>query len=149
MSKKRHELILKLIDEQKIKTQEQLQEVLLEHGFETTQSTISRDIKRLSLIKSIKDDEYCYTVNQNSVGFKGDINFQSVFFQSIISIEYAINIVCIKCHVGMGNAVCATLDSMNIKDILGTIAGDDTIFVLTKTEDIAKNITNQIRGITA
>ena len=145
MKKRRQAKILELISTNEIETQEELQEYLLKFGFEVTQATISRDIKELRLVKELSSKgRYIYSTgkkrNDHMVSRAGGI-----FSESIINIDYASNMIVIKCFSGMANAACAAIDSMSPEDVLGTIAGDDTIFMLCKTEDSAKYITNKMR----
>jgi len=145
MKKRRQAKILELIAANEIETQEELQERLLEYGFEVTQATISRDIKELRLVKELSaKGRYVY-----STGKKRNDNITQraggIFNETIISIDYAVNMIVIKCFPGMANAACAAIDSMNNDEILGTIAGDDTIFMLCRSEDAAYTITNRLR----
>ncbi len=145
MKKRRQAKILELISSNDIETQEELQDLLLEYGFEVTQATISRDIKELRLVKDLSSKgRYVY-----STGKKRNDHIASraggIFSESIISIDYAMNIIVIKCFAGMANAACAAIDSMGHDEILGTIAGDDTIFVLCRTQESAENFTNKLR----
>ena len=145
MKKRRQAKILELISSNDIETQEELQEELLKYGFEVTQATISRDIKELRLVKDLSSKgRYVYSTgkkrNQQIPNRTGGI-----FSESIISIDYALNTVVIKCFAGMANAACAAIDSTDHDEILGTIAGDDTIFMLCKTEDSAADITEKLR----
>jgi transcriptional regulator of arginine metabolism len=147
MKKRRQAKILELISSNFIETQEELQDKLNEYGFEVTQATISRDIKELRLVKELSPNgRYCY-----STGKKHLENFNQrangIFSESIVSVDYALNTVCVKCFSGMANAACAAIDSMLWDEIVGTIAGDDTIFILCKTEDIAMSITNKLGKI--
>ena len=140
MKKKRHEVILRIIETNSIFTQTELLEKLNEEGFETTQATVSRDIKDLRLVK--KPDQYgrsCYAVDKSD---KSEISgkFNSVFAHSVISSDSAGNMLVIKCYNGMANAACATLDSMELESALGTIAGDDTIFILCRTPEKAQEL---------
>ena len=145
MKKRRQAKILELISSNDIETQEELQDLLLEYGVEVTQATISRDIKELRLVKDLSSKgRYVY-----STGKKRNDHIASraggIFSESIISIDYAMNIIVIKCFAGMANAACAAIDSMGHDEILGTIAGDDTIFVLCRTQESAENFTNKLR----
>ena len=137
MKKNRHEALLRIVESKSVSTQTELLELLNAEGYNTTQATISRDIKDLRLIK--KTDEmgrtfYCVDTNDNSL--LSD-KYKSVFNHSVISADYALNTVVIKCYTGMAQGVCAALDSMNISSIVGTIAGDDTIFAACQTQDDA------------
>ena len=145
MKKRRQAKILELITAREIETQEELQELLLSYGYEVTQATISRDIKELRLVKDLSPKgRYIY-----STGKKRTDNMThragGIFNESIISTDFAMNMIVIKCFPGMANAACAAIDSMNQSEILGTIAGDDTIFMLCRNEEIALNYTNKLR----
>ena len=145
MKKRRQAKILELISSKEIETQEELQAYLIEYGFEVTQATISRDIKELRLVKDLSSKgRYVYSTgkknNQNITKRAGGI-----FNESIISIDYALNTVVIKCFAGMANAACAAIDSMELDEVLGTIAGDDTIFILCRSEENAENFTQKLR----
>jgi transcriptional regulator of arginine metabolism len=147
MKKRRQAKILEIISSNGIETQEELQAKLLEVGYEVTQATISRDIKELRLVKNLSQNgRYVYSTGKK---LTDNLNHRAggIFTESIISLDYALNVVCIKCFSGMANAACAAIDSMTIDEVLGTIAGDDTIFVLCKTEDSARIFTNKLRNM--
>lgn len=144
MKKKRQTLILNIINEQSVENQEMLREALHKRGFEVTQATISRDITELNLEKGMNDDGvYCYVPSSRLHGVK----FRSLFAQSVLEIDCAGNIVCIKCHSGLANAACAALDTMNYAFIVGTIAGDDTIFVLVRTAEDAASFSEKLKEL--
>ena len=145
MKTERHAKIIELISANEIETQEELQALLIEYGFEVTQATISRDIKELRLVKelSAKGKYYYSTGKRNSENAQHRAG--SIFNESIIKIDYAMNIVFIKCFPGMANAVCAAIDGMNLDEILGSIAGDDTIFILCRNEDASMEFTYKLR----
>lgn len=145
MKKRRQAKIIELISSREIETQEELQALLLEHGFEVTQATISRDIKELRLVKDLSQSgNYYYSTGKRNTE---NINRRAggIFNESIIKIDCAMNMVVIKCFAGMANAVCAALDSMEIDNVLGSIAGDDTIFILCSNETSAMNFTYNLR----
>ena len=140
--------IMELIEHNRIDTQEQLQEMLREkEDIHTTQATISRDIKELGLVK-VSDGEgnYYYAFGRREDG-NLEKRYQSVFVQCLKSVDYAGHITCIRCHTGMANAACAALDTMGFAGVVGTLAVDDTIFVLMRSEEQAKALTEQISGI--
>ncbi|MBR1762739.1 MAG: arginine repressor [Eubacterium sp.] len=145
MKKRRQAKIIELISANEIETQEELQALLIEYGFEVTQATISRDIKELRLVKelSAKGKYYYSTGKRNSENAQQRAG--SIFNELIIKIDYAMNIVFIKCFPGMANAVCAAIDGMNLDEILGSIAGDDTIFILCRNEDASMEFTYKLR----
>lgn len=145
MKKQRKAKILEIINSFEIETQEELQSKLREAGFEVTQATISRDIRELRLVKELSESgRYIYSgVKKNFTdGFA--IRFNAIFSESIISVDYALNTVCVKCYAGTANAACAAIDSMQWSGVVGTIAGDDTIFVLCKTEADAITFTSNL-----
>lgn len=147
MKKRRQAKILEIISSNDIETQEELQEFLLKYGYDVTQATISRDIKELRLVKDLSvQGRYVY-----STGKKHSDNFThragGIFSETIINIDYALNTIVIKCFPGMANAACAAIDSMNLDEILGSIAGDDTIFILCRTEESARIFTEKLRTL--
>ncbi len=145
MKTKRHAKILELISSHAIDTQEELLKQLKEAGFEVTQATVSRDIKELRLIKALSPDgQYCYTVHQQNRNSDISNKFKSLFSEAVTSVDFAINIVVIKCHVGMANAVCAALDAMHWNGVVGTLAGDDTIMIVTRDEARAVDFVNEV-----
>lgn len=132
--KQRQRIILRLISSQEVATQEQLGELLAEQGCETTQATLSRDMRELKIRKGLSESGVnCYYSPECS----SPPEYSSVFAQAVLSIDYAMNTVVIKCRAGLANAACVVLDEQQLGFVVGTIAGDDTIFVLTRTENHA------------
>ena len=148
MKKQRHEAILKLIKEYEISTQEELSEKLLENGFEVTQATVSRDIKELKLLKvrsDAKGTKYGYPEFESKPDSSAEIvKLRNILSQAVASSDYANNIVIIKTLQGMAQGVAYALDNLHISSILGSIAGDDTIMIVTRTEDMAKELSGKI-----
>lgn len=135
MKDKRHKKILELIDNFNIETQDDLLNMLKECGFNVTQATVSRDIKDLRLVKTIDNTgKYKYTLDVN---LSNGVAYNSLkgFSYSIKSIDSSGNMVVIKTLSGMAQAVCANIDSMDVNNMLGTIAGDDTIFILMRDQE--------------
>lgn len=129
---------MSIIAEYEIENQEMLQNILNARGYSVTQATISRDINELNLEKAVSNTGVsCYMKAHKANG----IHFENIFRQSVLRIDYAGNIVCVKCRSGLANGACATLDSMNIDYVVGTISGDDTFFILVRTENDAKTLT--------
>lgn len=148
MKTKRQKAILDIISKYDIDTQEGLLEKLRFQGFEVTQATVSRDIKTLDLVKTMNSaGKYKYTQRVEYVAQKNSVKFKAVFMEAVISVDYAMNMAVIKCHVGMGNAACAALDAMQTENVVGTIAGDDTIFVLLKTEQAAMGFVEKMNQL--
>jgi transcriptional regulator of arginine metabolism len=141
MKAKRQRKILEIINSRAVETQEELLNALSEEGFTVAQPTVSRDIQELRLIKaSVSEGKYKYVQSGND-----EARFSNLLLQTIISVDYAINMVVVKCHTGMAQAACAMIDSMDYPQILGTIAGDDTIFVVVSTNEIAQTIGAKIK----
>ena len=138
MKYSRHSRILEIIENEEIETQEDLASSLRDCGFNVTQATVSRDIKELRLIKVLtKDGRYKYATikqHENTITER----FIKIFKDSVVSIDNAENIIVIKTLIGAANAAAAALDALDIKEAVGTIAGDDTIFILMRTNDDVK-----------
>lgn len=147
MKKSRHEAILALIEKENIGTQEELMLRLNKMGYKVTQATVSRDIKFLGLVKSPTNAgqyKYSYAKSEN-----GDVTdkYKAILSQSIVDIDYAGNTAVVKCYSGMANAAAAALDNLAMDKIVGTLAGDDTIFALCRTEEIASTFKEMIEAI--
>lgn len=145
MKTRRHAKILELINEYTIDTQEELLRRLRDDGFEVTQATVSRDIKELRLIKTLSHDgKYKYSVSKDNTKDYSS-KFYSLLSDSAVLINYACNMVVIKCLTGMAQAVCAAMDSMHWDGIVGTLAGDDTIFIVMKNEEYAQQLVAELK----
>ena len=146
MKQKRQEKILEIISNYDVDTQGRLMELLKESGFSATQATLSRDIRELRLVKVMTDTGiYKYDVPTQEKVTEMSTKFRSIFSEAVVSVDYAFHIVVIKCHVGMASAACAALDNMKIRDVVGSLAGDDTIFVLLRNEQQALKLVSEIR----
>jgi transcriptional regulator of arginine metabolism len=141
MKDRRHDVILEIISEKPVSTQEMLIELLAERGIKATQATLSRDIQQLSLVKQRDENGvYRYTLPAAAVAEK------SIFAESVISVDYAMNTIVLKCRAGMAQGTCAAIDSVNHEGIVGTIAGDDTIFILVRSEADAKKLSKKFKS---
>lgn len=147
MKSRRHAKILDIITEYPIETQDELLTRLKDEGYKATQATISRDIKDLRLVKTLgSDGKYRYvSASKNSTDIRS--NFSSLFASSVNSIDFAQNIVVIKTLSGMAQAVCAALDSNDYKAVVGTIAGDVTIFIACRSSQLAVNLTEELKKL--
>lgn len=147
MKNKRHEKILELISSKNIETQEELAGLLNEAGFLVTQATVSRDIKKLDLVKvKANGTHQKYTVN--SVGYvHSGGKFARVLKDAITGMEDAQNILVIKTVPGMAMAAAAALDSLKIPEIIGSIAGDDTIMCVSKDSGKTKEVMEKVNQI--
>lgn len=143
MKERRQKLICEIVSNNEVTTQNDLQVLLLEKGYQVTQATISRDIRELKLIKNLSNSgQYIYCIPDVSKDVSHDRHEYIILKGLISSIDYALNTVVIKCHNGMAQAVCASIDSMQLPDVVGTIAGDDTIFILMRSEQKALDFVN-------
>lgn len=141
----RQAVILKLISENEVETQNDLQRLLKKEGISVGQSTLSRDIRELNVIKRVNENDVsCYYAGMSSVG----AGYNSIFAQSVLSIDRAQNIVVLKCRAGLANAACAVVDEQGFPTVMGSIAGDDTVFILTRTENHAALLITDLNRLT-
>lgn len=145
MKRIRQEKMLELISKFEIETQDELIERLRECGFEVTQATISRDIRELKISKmTTGKGTYRYVLpKQNTM--VPNMKFNSALIDALISIDYACNVIVLKTHAGLANALAVGIDAMHLEDILGCVAGDDTILMVSRSEEAAHRIANRIR----
>ena len=144
MKRKRHALILELIQQYEITTQDELLAKLRENGFEVTQATVSRDIKELRLVKAMSPSgQYRYMAGA-AQGDEYLAKFYTIFSGSVISVDYAGNTCVVKCYAGRAQAACAAIDAMHFEGIVGTLAGDDTIFVLCRTPELTQQLKSSL-----
>jgi transcriptional regulator of arginine metabolism len=140
MKHNRHIKILSIIQENDIKTQEELAEALNQEGFEVTQATVSRDIKDLKLIKETNEEGVTrYTAGRSNSEVISK-RLITVLKQSYVSSNTAQNILIVKTLPGMAQAAASAIDAYDFKGFVGTIAGDDTIFIATKSNEAALGI---------
>lgn len=145
MKKIRHELILNYIKNNNVSRQEDIIKMLSDNGYSVTQATISRDIKELKIIKEhFGKNDIRYAVSEK---VDNDDNYKMIFTRSAISANAAMNIIVVKCYSGTANAACIALDSMNLPGLIGTIAGDDTIFVACKDIEATTHIIHTINSL--
>ena len=146
---KRQNAILQLISEQQIETQYDLTEALKTHGFDVTQATVSRDIKELRLVKKqTEGGRSVYTKNTDSSFSDLDSRFNIIFSKCVTSIEYAVNNIVIKTLPGMAQAAGAAVDSMELPEVVGSIAGDDTVMMVVVSEESARRLVYKLRAMT-
>ena len=146
MKNNRQAMILEIISQENIETQEQLLAKLQERGITSTQATISRDIKQMHLIKQpAGQGVYKYAVSDNRSRLNFAEKLRTIFRESITSIDSAANIVVIKTMPGLANGACSALDNMEINDIVGSLAGDDTAFLLMRDTEAAEAFCGEIK----
>lgn len=145
MKKERQEKIKEIVENYKIDTQDELIRKLKQNGFSATQATMSRDIKELKLTKISDGKNGYYYVFPNTLN-SSDINkLNSSLMRLIISVNCAMNIVVIKTLAGMAQAVATGIDNIKSDDILGCVAGDDTIFIVVTNIDLAQGMVTKIK----
>ena len=158
MKSNRQSKILELINKYEIETQEELTQYLAREGFNATQATVSRDIKDLRLIKISTGEKngrqtiYKYASNTLSADIDTRLSnkFKNILSEAIIKINYSANIVVMKTYSGMAQAAAAAIDALEVPTIIGCVAGDDTIIIVTSSEndsqDFTKKLTKSIKS---
>lgn len=148
MKSKRQNEIIEIISTADIETQEELAAALRERGYPITQATVSRDIRELRLIKvTSKSGGYKYAKPvRHEVAVSERLT--RILADSLIHVEAAANLVVVKTLSGSANVAAEALDNLGWTEIIGTIAGDNTIFIAAKSNDEADNITARIRKMT-
>ena len=145
MKNARQQKILELIEKYDIDTQDTLITKLRELGFNVTQTTVSRDIKQLNIVKSVSSKgSYRYVVP----GIRKDDGapvLSSAITDSVIKISAAGNIVVVKTYPGMANAIAVCVDSLYHEAIIGSVAGDDTILLVVADNDAASSLASELR----
>lgn len=141
MKYQRQSLILALIEEYAIETQKELSERLRDAGYDVTQATVSRDIKELRLVKVLDhDDKYKYAASGGDMASDFTARFRNIFRESVVRADSAGNMVVIKTLTGVASAAAAAIDAMNLPYIVGSLAGDDTIFLVMRDESRASEL---------
>ncbi len=139
----RHKIIQKVISEKEISTQNELVKTLQSLGYDVTQATVSRDINELGLIKVAgKTKKFRYVIKTVDQKIS---KLSTLFKESVISIDTALNMLVIKTYEGSANAACLLLDKLSIPTIVGTLAGEDTILVIAKNIDSVPYIYNTLK----
>ncbi len=145
---RRHSKIIDIVRNEHIETQDELTDKLNKAGFAATQATVSRDIKELQLVKTLtSDNKYRYSLPSKSSSSQPLLpsKFLGIIREGIVSAEQAQNIVVIRCYSGMAQGVCAAIDSLEREDVVGSIAGDDTIFLAARDNAAANRIVENIK----
>jgi transcriptional regulator of arginine metabolism len=144
---RRHAKILNLIEEKDIETQEELAEELRAHGFDVTQATVSRDIKELRLIKTLTPSGLYKYASMDKAESRIWERLIRVFSESVISMDYANNLIVMKTILGSAQAAAAAIDGLDWPEILGCIAGDDTILVIARNNDNVKDVLERFKRL--
>lgn len=154
MKSDRHSMIMDLIEKNVISTQKELAKALNDAGFQVTQATVSRDIRKLNLTKTVVNGVMRYVVsiwdapsdNLKSADFD---KYTRIIKEGFTSMDMAQNILVIKTVSGMAMAVCAAIDELHMHEIVGTIAGDDTIMCAVRSVEDTKKVMRMIKNILA
>ena len=147
MKSDRHKKILELIADNNIGTQEELADALNKAGYNVTQATVSRDIRALNLTKvTIYGVNQKYTTLSHSSPVPND-KYIRVLKEGYLSMDMAQNILVIRTVPGMAMAVCAALDALKLDEIVGSIAGDDTIMCAVRTVKDTVNVSNKLKKL--
>ena len=147
MKRLRQEKMLELISKYEIDTQDELIDRLRESGFEVTQATVSRDIRELNISKmTTGKGTYRYVLPKQTAP-TSNMKFNSALIDALIHIDYACNIVVLKTHAGLANALAVGIEAMHLENILGCVAGDDTILLVSRSEEAARKIADRFRDM--
>lgn len=149
MKDNRQEKIIELIRKRIILTQEELQGALLDEGFKVTQSTVSRDIKELRLVKGHDSSgNYRYVLPEAALPTEQSaLHYRELFSRSVRSIDYALNNVILKCDNGMASSACVSLDILYSDRMLGSLAGDDTVLIVTRSEADSAELVQELKKL--
>jgi transcriptional regulator of arginine metabolism len=143
----RQNKIRELIERYDIDTQDALAELLKKNGFEVTQATISRDIRELKLVKSLMaNGRYKYAVADSSDHAPSD-RFVKIFRETIQTVAYSGNIIVVKTLPGCANAACEAIDSLDFEHALGTVAGDNTVFLVADDASNAPVLSQRFKSL--
>ncbi len=145
----RQQKILELIKLNTLATQEDLQEALENLGFNVTQSTVSRDIRELKIVKARdKNGIYRYVSSaENHGNERNGSHFEETFKRAAVSVIYSMNTVIVKCYPGMASSAGVAVDNLFSDIILGSLAGDDTVFAITASEQDSILLTKELKKL--
>ncbi|MBC9784886.1 arginine repressor [Heliobacillus mobilis] len=147
MKSKRHRAILDVINSEIISTQEELAQRLRDRGIEVTQATVSRDIKELGLFKvPVSKDESRYAAPGESAPHPVPDRLRRLLRDTVTHVDYSLNIVVVRTLPGHAHAVAAAIDHSQWTEIIGTVAGDDTIFIVVKPVEAVEGLVDKITG---
>ena len=148
MKPARQSVILDIISQNDIETQNQLMEALPARGIKSTQATLSRDIKDMRLVKELSGDgKYRYAVGGAAESSGYTDRLRKIFKECVTSYDVAQNIIVIKTLPGLADAACSTLDSMVVPELVGSIAGDDTAFLAMRDSASAQRLCQEISNM--
>jgi len=139
---------MEIISTRNVETQEQLLAALQEAGFRATQATISRDIKDLRIVKELTSlGTYRYTASANELSGTFSSRLNTIFRESVVSFDYAQNIIVVRTLPGLASAAASAMDAMNMSAVVGTLAGDDTVMIVMRDSNAAAAFCGEIRNL--
>jgi len=148
MKSMRHEKILQILQKENIETQEELAEKLRANGIDATQATISRDIKELRLQKVLTESgKYRYSAPSRTFEPELDTRLKTIFKESVVSVDFARNIVVIRTLPGLASAACSAVDAMRLDYIVGSLAGDDTGIIVVRDDSLADDFCSRVNEL--
>ena len=148
MKSQRQAKIMEIISTTNVETQEQLLQELQHAGFTSTQATISRDIKELRIVKELTSfGTYRYTTAAKELPSTFSSRLNTIFRECVTGFDYAQNMIVIHTLPGLANAAASALDAMNMSVVLGTIAGDDTVFIVMRDTNSAAAFCGEIKSL--
>ena len=148
MKFQRQAKILEIIEKNEIETQEELSAQLKKKGFDATQATVSRDMKELRLVKVLSPSgKYRYVVAASEGEGAVSPRLKNIFRECVTAIDYAQNIVVIKTLSGLASAAAMAIDVMKIPEVVGSIAGDDTVFLVMRSEESAERFEQETESL--
>ena len=146
MKNDRQTILLEIIEQQAVETQEQLLRLLAERGVKCTQATVSRDIKQLHLVKEpTGHGRYRYAVSVQKTKLNFADRLRTIFREGVLSVDYAQNLVVIKTMPGLANGAAAALDGMEVPYLVGSLAGDDTVLLVLRDNAAAAEFADEIK----
>ena len=148
MKNLRQAKIMEIISNKNVETQEQLLQALQEAGFRSTQATISRDIKEMRIVKELTSfGTYRYSASADEVSGTFSTKLDTIFRECITTFDYAQNMVVIRTLPGLASAAAAAIDAMNMSVVVGTLAGDDTVFLVMRDSNAAAAFCGEIKHL--
>lgn len=148
MKRQRQAKIMEIISTNNVETQEQLLTALQAAGFRGTQATISRDIKELRIVKELTTlGTYRYTVSSSEMIGSFSSRLNTIFRESVVSFDYAQNIIVVRTLPGLAPAAASAMDAMNLSPVVGTLAGDDTVMIIMRDSNAAAASCGEIKNL--
>ena len=148
MKSQRQAKIVEIIANRDVQTQEQLLEELRDAGFRTTQATISRDIKELRIVKEMAENggyRYAVSTADPVATFSGRL--RTIFKECVLGYDYAQNIIVVRTMPGLASAAASAIDALNWSSVVGTLAGDDTLFIVMRENNAAAALCGEIKNL--